>query len=52
MGSVDWPLLVSLLCGSIPGIIGGSLLSQRLPEWVLRQILAIVLAVVGVRLLM
>ena len=35
LGSVDWPLLISLLCGSIPGIILGSFLSARVPDSVL-----------------
>jgi hypothetical protein len=50
LGSVDWPLLVSLLCGSVPGIILGSYLSSRIPEFVLRPILAVTLVVVGGRL--
>ena len=51
MGSVDWMLLVSLLVGSIPGIIGGSLLGARAPDGVLRPILAGVLVLVGAKLL-
>jgi uncharacterized protein len=51
LGSVDWPLLASLLSGSIPGIIVGSYLSAHLPDGVLRPILAAVLCVVGGRLL-
>ncbi len=50
LGSVDWPLLSSLLCGSIPGIILGSWLSARVPDAVLRPLLAAVLVVVGGRL--
>jgi hypothetical protein len=49
-GSVNVPLLVSLLCGSIPGIVLGSYLSARLPETFLRPVLAAVLIVVGGRL--
>ncbi|HET6608063.1 MAG TPA: sulfite exporter TauE/SafE family protein [Rhodopila sp.] len=49
-GTVNVPLLVSLLCGSIPGIVLGSYLSARLPEAVLRPVLATVLIVVGGRL--
>ena len=51
MGSVNWQLLVSLLCGSIPGIIIGSLLAARTPDGVLRPILAGTLALVGGKLL-
>jgi uncharacterized membrane protein YfcA len=50
LGSVDWPLLTSLLSGSIPGIVLGSYFSARVPDWVLRPILASTLAIVGMRL--
>ena len=36
LGSVDAGLLISLLSGSIPGIILGSWLAARMPELVLR----------------
>jgi uncharacterized membrane protein YfcA len=52
LGSVDWPLLVSLLSGSIPGIILGSYLSAHIPDSVLRPILAAVLCIVGGRLVL
>jgi uncharacterized membrane protein YfcA len=51
MGSVDWRMLVSLLTGSIPGIILGSLLASRTPDGVLRTVLALVLTIVGVKML-
>lgn len=51
MGSVNWMLLVSLLTGSIPGIIVGSLLAARTPDGVLRPVLAGTLALVGGKLL-
>ena len=50
IGTVNWQLLISLLIGSIPGIIFGSMLTARTPERVLRPILAGTLAVVGVKL--
>lgn len=50
LGSVDWPLLTSLLSGSIPGIVLGSYLSAHIPDAVLRPILAMTLLVVGARL--
>ena len=50
LGSVDWHLLSSLLAGSIPGIILGSYLSTRVPDAVLRPMLAAVLVIVGGRL--
>ena len=51
MGDVDWLLLVTLLIGSVPGIVVGSLLAPRLPERVLRMILATVLMLVSVKLM-
>jgi uncharacterized membrane protein YfcA len=50
LGSVDGHLLVSLLVGSIPGIIIGSYIAARVPDKVLRPILAGTLAAVGARL--
>ena len=51
LGSVDGILLASLLIGSIPGVIVGSLLASRVPDRALTPILAVVLMVVGVKLL-
>jgi hypothetical protein len=51
IGSVNGVLLLSLLSGSIPGIILGSYAASHVPEWVLRPLLAIVLIIVGARLL-
>jgi uncharacterized membrane protein YfcA len=42
--------LISLLIGSVPGIAAGSLIAPRVPETVLRSLLAGVLAIVGLRL--
>ena len=50
LGSVNWPLLLSLLCGSLPGIVLGSHIATRVPDVVLRMTLAAVLSVVGARL--
>jgi uncharacterized membrane protein YfcA len=50
LGDVDWRLLVALLLGSLPGILCGSTLSNRVPEYVLRPILAATLVLVGSRL--
>jgi uncharacterized membrane protein YfcA len=50
LGSVNWPLLLSLLCGSLPGIVLGSHIATRVPDMVLRMTLASVLSVVGARL--
>ena len=50
IGSVDWSLLASLLTGSIPGIAIGSHFASRIPERVLRPLMAGTLALVGGRL--
>ena len=50
LGSVNISLLGALLIGSAPGIILGSYLSARIPDGVLRPILATTLAVVGARM--
>jgi uncharacterized protein len=51
LGSVDWVLLGSLVMGSLPGIFFGSHLSARVPDKVLRPVLATILVIVGVRML-
>jgi uncharacterized membrane protein YfcA len=51
-GSVDWGMLTALLCGSIPGIVLGSYMSAKVPEGVLRSVLAAVLFIVGGRLVL
>ncbi|PXW23707.1 sulfite exporter TauE/SafE family protein [Paraburkholderia caballeronis] len=51
LGSIDWSMLLSLLCGSLPGIAVGSLLSSRAPDALLRHLLAATLTLVGARLL-
>ena len=51
MGSVDFTLMLTLLAGSIPGIIIGSLLSTKTSDSVLRPILAVTLLIVSLRLL-
>jgi uncharacterized membrane protein YfcA len=50
IGSVDWQLLISLLVGSIPGIMIGSHFASRVPDRVLRPLLAGTLALVGGKL--
>jgi len=51
LGAVDWPLLGSLLTGSVPGIVLGSLLAARVPAYAIRSALAATLIVVAGRLL-
>jgi uncharacterized protein len=50
LGSVDWPLLGSLVAGSLPGIFLGSYLATRMPDAVLRFMLAGALILVGGKL--
>jgi len=50
LGTVDFVLLGSLLLGSLPGIYIGSHLSAKVPEKVLRPILATMLLIIGTRL--
>jgi uncharacterized membrane protein YfcA len=48
LGNIDYRLLVGLLVGSVPGIYIGSTVSSRLPEVMMRRILAGVLLVMGI----
>ncbi|MBL8508151.1 MAG: sulfite exporter TauE/SafE family protein [Chitinimonas sp.] len=50
LGHVDWLLLANLLCGSLPGIWVGSHLTGRVPDGALRPALALMLALVGLKL--
>jgi uncharacterized protein len=49
-GNVDWNLVPTLLCGSIPGVLIGSYLAPRLPDRVLRFGLAVLLFATGWKL--
>jgi uncharacterized membrane protein YfcA len=51
LGSVDWPMLVSLLAGSLPGIWVGSHLMSKTPERVIRSLLSVLLAYAGFKLI-
>jgi uncharacterized protein len=50
LGTVDLVLLGSLLLGSLPGIYIGSHLSARMPEGVLRPVLATMLLLIGFKM--
>jgi hypothetical protein len=50
LGSVDWALMGVLLIGSLPGIVIGSYCAVRVPETVLRLLLASVLILVAGKL--
>ena len=51
MGSVDWGLLGSLLLGSLPGIWIGSHMSAKVPDRILRHLLATMLVLIGSKLI-
>ena len=51
-GGIDEAVLVSLLIGSLPGIMLSSLFAPRLPDTALRFILSATLVVVAARLLL
>ena len=50
-GNVEWPLVLGLLVGSMPGAWLGSRLSQFVPRTPLRTALATLLGAVGVNLI-
>jgi uncharacterized protein len=50
LGSVDWALMGVLLIGSLPGIVVGSYCAVRVPETVLRLLLASVLILIAGKL--
>lgn len=50
LGTVDFVLLGSLLLGSLPGIYIGSHLSAKVPEKVLRPLLATMLLIIGTKM--
>ena len=52
LGGVDWSLLGALLLGSLPGIWIGSHLSAKVPEHILRRILASMLVLIGTKLVL
>jgi uncharacterized membrane protein YfcA len=51
MGNVNFSLLGTLLIGSIPGVVIGALLSTKVPHHFLRNIIAVILVLVGGKLL-
>ncbi len=52
LGTVNYSLLGSLLLGSLPGIWVGSHVGVKIPEKILRPILATMLMIIGSRLLL
>jgi uncharacterized membrane protein YfcA len=52
VGTVDWGLLGYLLLGSLPGIYFGSRIGVKIPDQVMRMILAVILLIVGIKCLL
>lgn len=52
MGNMDWSILAYLLMGSLPGIYFGSHLSGRVSDDLLRPCLAVMLLVIGYKLVL
>ena len=52
LGSIDWHMLFSLLMGSLPGVFLGGHFSARMPETVLRLLLATILTIAAAKLLL
>ena len=52
LGTVDLALLANLLLGSLPGIYIGSHLGTKIPEKVLRPLLAIMLMLIGGKMIL
>ncbi len=50
-GLVNWGILISLLIGSVPAIIIGSLISTKLPGRYIQILLALMLALVSIKML-
>jgi uncharacterized protein len=50
-GTINWPMVLLLLVGSLPGVFLGSRLSKYIPDSILRPLLASVLVISGWKLL-
>lgn len=51
-GSVDFSLLSGLLAGGVPAIYLGSLIGKKLPDKVLRPLIALLLLAMGIKLIL
>ncbi|ORU90152.1 MAG: hypothetical protein A6F71_04085 [Cycloclasticus sp. symbiont of Poecilosclerida sp. M] len=49
LGNIDFSLLFNLILGSIPGIYLGAMISERVPEQLLRFLLATLLLLIGAK---
>lgn len=50
IGGVNWPLVATLVCGSVPGVILGSRMAPQIPTRVLRTALAVLLLATGIKM--
>lgn len=50
-GNVNFPVVLQLLIGSIPGVLVGSLLSAKIPTLYLRLIISVLIMVSGIKLI-
>lgn len=50
-GTVDYPIVIQLLCGSIPGVYMGSILSTKVPTSVLRFVISAIILISGIKLI-
>lgn len=50
IGTVNYPLLISLVIGSLPGIYLGSHMGKLLPDRIIRPVLACMLFLIGIRM--
>lgn len=51
-GSIDFDLLFGLLAGGVPAIYLGSLIGKKLPDKVLRPLIALLLLAMGIKLIL
>lgn len=49
-GHVDWMFVLYLIIGSVPGILIGSRLTLKIPDWIVRTLLILVLLLTGLQL--
>lgn len=49
-GHVDWGFVLFLIVGSVPGILLGSSLTIKIPDWIVRTLLIVVLFLTGLQL--
>lgn len=50
-GTVDFSTVIQLLLGSIPGVLGGSMLSCRVPTVFLRCVISVIIIISGIKII-